>query len=147
MRKLNAGVRLICLCLIVNLTAGCGVELAMLASAASAASSGSAVYKQGKLNASWMAPFDLVVAAGQGAFKEMGMTVKKSTGDKDKGTWTIVAVDDDKDKITLTVNRATPKLTEFQIDVGWFGRESTARLLHKRMALAINLADSRDGMH
>lgn len=145
MSQWRMGIKIIGFCLLLGFTSGCGVEMAMLASAASAASSGSAVYKQGKLNASWLAPFNIVVAAGEGAFNEMGMTVKKSAGDDSKGTWTIVAVDDDNDKITLKVVRATPTLTEFQIDVGWFGRESTARLMLKRMAMKINLGDARDG--
>jgi len=137
--------RVLGLCLLLNLTAGCGVELAMLGAAASAASTGSAVYKQGKLNASWMASFGLVVAAGEAAFKDMGMTIEKSKGDTEKGVWTIVAVNDDGDKITLTVDRKSARLTEFQIDMGWFGREATARLLLKRMAVAINLGAMQDG--
>lgn len=137
--------RILGLCLLLNFTAGCGVELAMLGAAASAASTGSAVYKQGKLNASWLAPFDLVVAAGEAGFKDMGMTIEKSKGDKEKGAWTIVAVNSDNDKIKLTVDRKSPRLTQFQIDMGWFGSEPTARLLLKRMSVAINLGNTRDG--
>ncbi len=145
MKRLLLTGRILGLCAILNLTAGCGVEIAMIGVAASAASTGSAVYKQGKLNASWMAPFDRVVMAGEAAFIDMGMSIKKSKGDSEKGDWTIVAVNDENEKIILTIDRKSPSLTEFQIDMGWFGREATARLLLKRMAVAINLGVMQDG--
>lgn len=133
------------LCITLGLTGGCGVELAVLGAAASAASSGSAAYKRGKLVASWMGPFDLVVAAGEVALSEMGYAIYRSSGDAREGEWTIVAYDDDGGKIVLTVDRKTSELTDFQIDVGWFGSEPTARLVLKRMALAIDLESAQDG--
>lgn len=138
-------VRILCLCVLVNFTAGCGVELAMLGAASSAASSGSAVYKRGKLNASWMASFDQVVAAGEAAFDDLDMTVTKSKGDEKKGKWAIVAVNDDKNKVKLKVDRKTASLTEFRLDVGWFGKEPTARLILKRMAVALQLGATEVG--
>lgn len=124
---------------------GCGVELAMLGAAASAASQGSAVYKRGKLNASWLAPFRLVVTAGEVAFDDLGMQIIESEGDYDKGTWTILAINEDKNRATIKIDRKTDKLTEFQIDIGMFGKEPTARLLLKRMSLAINLGNEQVG--
>lgn len=138
-------VRILCLCLLLNFTAGCGVELAMLGAATSAASSGSAVYKRGKLNASWMASFDQVVAAGEGAFDDLGMTVTKSKGDEAKGDWAIIAVNEDKNKVKLKIDRKTATLTEFQLDVGMFGKEPTARLILKRMAVALQLGSTEVG--
>lgn len=124
---------------------GCGVELAVIGAAASAASTGSAAYKQGKLVAAWMGSFDLVVAAGEIAFGDLGYSIIESYGSAEKGDWKIVAQDEDGDKVTITVDRKTYELTQFQIDVTWFGKEPTARLILKRMAVAINLGASQDG--
>lgn len=133
--------------LVVPLTVvpGCGVELAVLGAAASAASQGAAVYKRGKLVGSWMGPFDLVVAAGEIALGDLGYTILESSGDAAEGEWTVVGVDEDGDKVTITVDRKTRQLTEFQIDVTWFGQEATARLILKRMAVAIDLEAYQDG--
>lgn len=133
------------LSVVLTLTPGCGIELAVLGAAASAASSGSAAYKQGKLVATWLGEFDVVVAAGEAALSEMGFSIYKSDGNALKGEWIIVAYDATGDKVTLTVERKTSELTEFQINVGWFGREPTARLILKRMAVAIGLGVDQDG--
>ena len=124
---------------------GCGVELAMIGAAATAATSGAAVFKRGKLDASWMGPFDHVVAAGEVAASELGMQIRSTSGDPAKGYWKTVMVTADGDKITVRTYRKTHRLTEFQIDVGLSGSESTARLVLKRMAVAINLDASADG--
>ncbi len=145
MKRVRMPIRVVCLCLLLNFTAGCGVELAMLGMATSAASTGAAVYKRGKLDASWMASFELVAAAGEEAFEELGMQITKSKGDQEEGEWQIVAVDDEGRKIKLYVERRTPHLTEFQIDVSIFGKEATARLILKRMANVIDLGATRDG--
>jgi hypothetical protein len=92
-----------------------------------------------------MASFDQVVAAGEGAFDDLGMTVTKSKGDESKGNWMIVAVNDDKNKVTLKVDRKTAALTEFQLNVGWFGKEPTARLILKRMAVALQVGATEVG--
>ena len=137
--------RAVVLSLVLLCTGGCGVELAMIGAAASAASQGSAVYKRGKLNASWMGPFDMVVAAGEVAGTDLGLSIKSNTGNPAKGQWVTLFVTDDGDKISVKTTRKTQHLTEFQINVGWFGEESTARLLLKRMAVAINLDANHDG--
>lgn len=124
---------------------GCGVELAVIGAAASAASQGSAVYKQGKLNVSWMGSFDRVVAAGEAAGSDLGLIIMSTEGDAAEGTWETVLSTRDGDKIVVRTTRKTRKLIQFQIDVGWFGSESTARLLLKRMAVAINLDAMEDG--
>lgn len=145
LHRMSLTIRIVCLCVLVNFTAGCGVELAMLGAASSAASSGSAVYKRGKLNASWMASFDEVVAAGEAAFDDLGMKVTRSKGNEKKGKWAIVAVNDDKNKVKLKVDHKASRLTEFQIDVGLFGKEPTARLILKRMAVALQLGATEVG--
>jgi hypothetical protein len=124
---------------------GCGVELAVLGAAASAASQGSAVYKRGKLQASWMGQFDMVVAAGEAAGSDLGLLMRSTNGDVAEGEWETVFYTYDGKRIEIRTTRRTPQLIEFQIDVGWFGSESTARLLLKRMAVAINLDANRDG--
>lgn len=125
---------------------GCaGVELAVIGAAASAASTGAVVFKRGKLVASWMGPFDLVVAAGEVALGDLGFVILESSGDASKGHWKIVGADEEGDKVTITVDRQTSRLTEFQIDVTWFGQEATARLILKRMAYAIDLGAMQDG--
>ena len=126
---------------------GCGVELAVLGAAASAASAGSAVYSRGKLHASWMAPFDLVVAAGESSFSELGMLITDSSGNAREGQWTIKAITGTDDEVEIRVQRETRDMTEFVIDVGWFGQEPTARLVLKRMAVAINLAYEEAGVY
>lgn len=128
-----------------SIVPGCGVELAVLGAAAAAASQGAAVYKRGKLVGSWMGPFDLVVAAGEIAMGDLGYTILESSGDAAKGEWTVVGIDEDGDKVTITIDRKTRQLTEFQIDVTWFGQEATARLMLKRMAVAIDLEAYQDG--
>lgn len=126
-------------------TGGCGIELAMIGAAASAASSGSAVFKRGKLQASWMGPFDHIVAAGEVAGSELGLSIRSTDGDPAEGYWKTVMYTADGDKITVKTYRKTNSLTEFQIDVGLSGSEPTARLLLKRMAVAINLDARQDG--
>jgi len=129
---------------------GCGVELAVMGAAASAASSaasaGSAVYARGKLEAAWLGHFDLVVGAAEEACGDMGFYMVSSQGDLGKGVWKMVAVDDQGDKISVRVTRQTAKLTEFQINVGLWGKQSTARLYLKRMVEAIDLGiEASDG--
>ncbi|MEM9417839.1 MAG: DUF3568 family protein [Planctomycetota bacterium] len=128
-----------------TLVPGCGVELAVIGAAASAASQGAAVYKRGKLTGSWMGPFDLVVAAGEIAMGDLGFVITDSNGDVEDGKWKIVAVDEDGEKVTIKIDRKTHRLTEFQIDVTWFGHEATARLILKRMAHAIDIETYEDG--
>lgn len=125
---------------------GCGVEMAVLGAAASAASTGSAVYRRGKLDASWMASFERVVSSAELATSELGLELLSSVGDSVAGTWTIAARNAAGEKFVVRVQRKAPRLVEFQIDIGWFGRESTARLLLKRMALAIGLDEDRNGV-
>ena len=128
-----------------TLLPGCGVELAVIGAAASAASQGAAVYSRGKLTASWMGPFDLVVAAAEIALGDLGYVILESSGTASEGAWTVVGIDEDGDKVTVTVDRKTQQLTEFNIDVTWFGQEATARLILKRMAVAIDLEAYQDG--
>ena len=125
---------------------GCGVELAVLGAAASAASTGSAVFKRGKLNASWMARFERVVAAAELATHDLGLTLLSSAGDSERGRWTVTAENDEQEKFIVRVTRKAPRLTEFQVDVGWFASEPTARLLLRRMAVAIDLEETRTGV-
>ena len=119
---------------------GCGVEIAVLGSAASTALTGSAVYKHGKLNASWMAPFWLVKSAAEAAFDDLGLKITRSEGNTETGDWTIVAVNEDHKMAIINIDRKSERLTEFQIDVGWLGKESTARLMLKRMAKYLSVA-------
>ena len=114
-----------------TLLPGCGVELAVIGAAASAASQGAAVYSRGKLTASWMGPFDLVVAAAEIALGDLGYVILESSGTASEGA--------------CTVDRKTQQLTEFKFDVTWFGQEATARLILKRMAVAIDLEAYQDG--
>jgi len=133
------------LVVLILLSPGCGIELAVIGAAASAAAQGSAAYKQGKLIAAWMGPFDLVVASGEVALGDLGYAILQSNGNASKGEWKIVGVDEESEKVTITVNRKTKQFTEFQIDVTWFGKEPTARLILKRMAVAIDLNAEQDG--
>ncbi len=126
-------------------SAGCGVELALIGAAASAASTGSAVYRRGKLNASWMADFDLVVAAAEAACSDLALVITASSGDARKGQWIVRSEKNDGKDIVIRIERKSPSLTEFQIDVGWFGSETTARLVYKRMNIAINLGSDLEG--
>ncbi|MEE9404133.1 MAG: DUF3568 family protein [Algisphaera sp.] len=137
------------LLMVVGVTAGgmsgCGADLAVLGAAASAASTGSSVYKRGKLNASWMADVEQVVTAAERAAAELGLELLSSVGDSQEGVWTVTARDMSDTKFMVRVERKAERLTEFQIDIGWFGQEPTARLLLKRMAVAIELDDGRSG--
>ena len=124
---------------------GCGIELAMIGAAASAASQGSAVYKSGKLNVAWMGDFDEVVAAGEIAGNDLGLLIVSTVGDAQEGTWKTKLTTSDGEDIVIKTMRKTPQMVHFQIDVGWFGHESMARLLLKRMAVAIRLDANADG--
>jgi len=125
---------------------GCGVEVAVLGAAASAASSGSAVYRRGKLDASWMASFERVISGAELAASELGLELLSSAGDSAAGTWTVAARNAVGEKVIVRVNRKASSLVEFQIDIGWFGRESTAQLMLKRMAVAIGLEAEQNGV-
>ena len=125
---------------------GCGVELAVLGAAASAASTGSAVFKRGKLDATWMARFERVVSAAELAASDLGLELLSSTGDSAAGTWTVTAQNDDEEKFIVRINRKASRLVEFEIDIGLFGEESTARLYLKRMIVAIELDEERNGL-
>ena len=124
---------------------GCGIELAMIGAAASAASQGSAVYKSGKLNVAWMGNFNQVVTAGEIAANDLGLLIVSTTGNAEGGHWETKLRTRDGDKIEIRTTRKTPQLIQFQIDVGWFGQESVARLVLKRMAVAIRLDANADG--
>ncbi len=136
----HPGVLVIAFTMLALTLPGCGIELAVLGSAASTASTGSAVYKHGKLNASWMAPFWLVRSAAEAAFDDLGLKITRSEGSEELGYWTIVAVNEDDDKAVITIDRKSDRLTEFQIDIGWLGKETTARLILKRMAKYLMVA-------
>jgi hypothetical protein len=124
---------------------GCGIELAALGAAASAASQGSAVFQRGKLAVSWMGQLDTVVAATEAAGTDLGLLTRHSSGNVVEGQWRTVMYTHDGDKLVVTVQRKTPEFVQFTIDIGWFGSEPTARLLLKRMAVAIDLDATRDG--
>ena len=129
--------------------AECGAEIAVISAAVSAASTGSAVIKHGKLDAAWMASFQEVVAAGEGAMNDLGLEIHSSLGKAENSHWTIIAFNEDHDRVTIRIARKTERLTEFQIDVGRLGKDPTARLILQRMAthlsktnLPPNLAES-----
>ena len=124
---------------------GCGIELAMIGAAASAASQGSAVYKSGKLNVAWMGNFNQVITAGEIAANDLGLLIVSTDGDAHEGWWETKLITKDGDKIAIRTTRKTSQLIQFQIDVGWFGQESVARLVLKRMAVAIRLDANADG--
>lgn len=87
----------------------------------------------------------MVVAAGEVAGTDLGLLMESSGGNANKGQWETVFFTFEGERIVIRTNRKTPQLVEFQIDVGWFGSEPTARLILKRMAVAINLDSDRDG--
>lgn len=129
--------------LVLAFVPGCGVELAVLGAAASAASTGSAVFKQGKLNATVMVPFDEIVRSAEEALGNMGMIITENGGQMRKGTWEMKAETLRRQDVTIRVRRDTAIVTSFQIDVGWFGSETLARLTLKRMAVASDLGDQQ----
>jgi hypothetical protein len=114
---------------------GCAAApLAMIGTAfgiaGSAVSTGSDVYKSGKLDSSELGSFDDVRAAVFLAADELRLTTLYET----PGTPTRVIrfADDQAATIDVTLDPRTPMLTGLRIDVGLRGSEPTARLILRR---------------
>jgi hypothetical protein len=140
-----------------TLSVGCAVTLAVCAGgcataavvsagtmvglAASAVSTGADVYRMGKLDAADEARFDEWVAAVRAAAAELDLKLAKETNDG-KGVWRCTLTDERNSKVRVSVERRTRALCRTRIDVGWFGSESTARLILARVRVREDPAGS-----
>ena len=120
---------------------GCagGIEYAAVGAAATAAQTGETVIKRGKINAAQIATIDDVVAAIREACGELGLEITLDQRKKPQDH-RITAEDEKGSDHKFRVRRRTDRLTHYQIDVGWFGSNATAKLLLNRVQ--VRLADN-----
>ena len=131
-------VRIICCAVAVALLAGgcAAVPVAAVGTiagaAASAVSTGSEIYKLGKLDTADMARQADAIRAARLAAADLGLTFKKE--EPRKGGATRLEFTDAKGaSLKVLVEPRTPVLVHLRIDVGWFGSEPVARLFLARL--------------
>lgn len=115
-------------CLIVGLAGCSGVEPALLGATATGGEVGVAVWKRGKLNAAQIANGETVRDAAVAALEDLELEVVRvaRTGDRQ---WTILVEDHQARDYRVRVDERTPRLTQLQVDVGWWGPRAVADLL------------------
>ena len=104
----------------------------MVGMTASAVTTGSDIYRLGKLDAAEMAGFDESVAAARSAAADLGLREKKTEPRKGDAV-RITFADDRNTTLTVRVEPRTASLVLIRIDVGWFGSQTTARLFLTRL--------------
>jgi hypothetical protein len=122
---------------------GCaaGVDVALISAAAGAASSaadaGSAVYSAGKLRSVGMLDVESTRTAVLIAADELGLEIEEES-EPGPGRYRIVLIDELNTRIYVHLQERTPTMTRLTINMGMFGSEPTARLILKRIAVAVN---------
>lgn len=122
---------------------GCaaGVDIALIGAAAGAASSaadaGSAVYSAGKLRSVGMLDVESTRTAVLIAADELGLEIDEENEPR-PGQYRIVLIDELNSRIYIHLQERTPTMTRLTINIGLFGSEPTARLILKRIAVAVN---------
>jgi hypothetical protein len=121
------------------LATACGCATAAVATAgtmagiaASAISTGSDVYRLGKLDSADEVRYAQWITATRQATDDLGFTIELEN-DNGKGNWRCTIADDRKSRIRIYIDRRTETLCRTRIDVGIFGSEPTARLLLARI--------------
>lgn len=118
--------------------AGCElVPLATMSSvfgmAGTAVTTGSEVYKSGKLNIAFMANSATVQEAVREAAKDLHFRMIRGKSSQDMETWKVELEDNLQAKFEVTVERRTAMLCLCQVDVGLFGSEPLARVIMARI--------------
>src|SRR5665213_842876 len=117
---------------------------ALLAGGWAAVSTGHDVYSLGKLDTAEVANIRAVIAAARDAADELGLLPDPKSKDKYDGCSAKVSFVDDKGAwLCVRVDRRTATLALIQIDVGFFGSQSTARLFLARMRRHLPGAEPR----
>jgi hypothetical protein len=125
---------------------GCaaGLDLAVIGAASQAAGTGSAVFSAGKIKAVGLVDVESARRAVYAAAADTSLTIdEESSPREDK--YRIVLKDERNEKIYVYVERRTETMTRVQINVGYFGNEPTARLLLKRIGIALDAQFSDEG--
>lgn len=128
------------LCLAGLLAGGCaaGIDLAVIGAASQAAGSGSAIFTGGKLKAVGMVDIESARTAVLIAAADLSLEIVEETSSR-PGRDRIVLRDDRMARMWVYLDQRTPTLTRITVSVGFFGSEPTARLLLKRIGIAVNL--------
>jgi len=99
--------------------------------AASAVSTGTDLYRLGKLDTAEMSHFEETVEAVRQSAQDLSL---RTTGRKDKeGSAEFAFADDKNASIKVRLDRRTQTLVRIRIDVGFLGSEVTARLFLARL--------------
>lgn len=123
------------------LLGGCagGLELAAVGAAASATEAGETAVKRGKIKAAHLATLEATVRAAEHAIEDAGLTFTHGRWRPDHRV-ELQAEDEKGATYNIRIERRTPRLVRYQLDVGWFGHNATARLLLNRMQ--VHLAEA-----
>jgi hypothetical protein len=113
-------------------TAAVATAGTMVGLAASAISTGSDVYRLGKLDSADLATRDDWLAAVRAAAADLSLTIE-SESQTEKGNWRATLADARNQRLRVYVEARTKTLIHTRIDVGLLGSEPTARLLLARI--------------
>lgn len=95
-------------------------------------------YIKGELKVTYPVAYQEVVGATEAAVKDLGFTLLKE--EKDAIRCRIKARMADGTKVSLKVDRLSPRITELRVKVGWFGNRDVSiqimRAIEKRMKVA-----------
>lgn len=112
---------------------GCGgAELAVVGAANSGAEAGATVWRAGKLDATFRADGDTVREAVLWALEDLQIPVL-GVAEPDPRRWVIRGEDAKERDYVLRVDERSPRMTQLQVDVGWFSSRGTAELLLRRV--------------
>jgi hypothetical protein len=143
---------LICLVLLITcngcVTAGIITLGSVLGALGTAASTGSDVYKLGKLDSAFNCGGDTVFHAALLAANDLGLQVRRTEeSTKDRGIWDIVMFDDLGQQTGVHIEGRTRQFCRCRVDIGIFGNEPTARLFqdHIRKHLPPGASASENG--
>jgi hypothetical protein len=112
----------------------------VLGALGSAASTGSDVYKLGKLDAVLMTSAPICHAAVLNSANDLGLKVEIDQQiDKKNDVWEMTVRDQLKSPVGIHIESRTDKMCRCRVDVGFFGSEPTARLFMERIRAHLNL--------
>ena len=95
---------------------------------------------KGKIESFWIAKYEDVIDATLRAGEELSLELKEKEVEEDKTLFRFH--DAKKDKIDLTVERRSEKMTLVKFNVGWYGSVALSRLMAKQIISILNQAES-----
>jgi hypothetical protein len=100
--------------------------------ASDAITTGSSVYRLGKLDSVDLATIDQMETAVRAMAKELKLSIIEEEKSED-GEWYFKLKDDEDATIEITLHSRTEIMCKSRVNVGWFGSEPTARLILQRV--------------